>query len=205
MAQRKRRARTSWRRATSSRARWMSGYVVSVRYIALLRGINVGGKTLIKMADLKTCIEALGFDAVSTYIASGNVLFESAERDAAKLEANIERAIEQRFRLPVKVVVLDRAAYAQIVKAIPKSWVGDASLRANVAFVRRGTDAKQVVRELQPDASVEEVKAPLPWGANVGNAIAHRGINKLSLVMRLPASHPRGAMGRPPRGQLLHG
>ena len=137
----------------------MSGYVVSVRYIALLRGINVGGKTLIKMADLKTCIEALGFDAVSTYIASGNVLFESAERDAAKLEANIERAIEQRFRLPVKVVVLDRAAYARIVKAIPKSWVGDASLRANVAFVRRGTDAKQVVRELQPDASVEEVKA----------------------------------------------
>ena len=103
------------------------------------------------MADLKTCIEALGFDAVSTYIASGNVLFESAERDAAKLEANIERAIEQRFRLPVKVVVLDRAAYARIVKAIPKSWVGDASLRANVAFVRRGTDAKQVVRELQPD------------------------------------------------------
>jgi uncharacterized protein (DUF1697 family) len=127
--------------------------------IALLRGINVGGKTLIKMADLKTCIGALGFDAVSTYIASGNVLFESTERDAAKLEANIERAIERRFRLPVKVVVLDRAAYVRIVKAIPKSWVGDASLRANVAFVRRGTDAKQVVRELQPDAAVEEVKA----------------------------------------------
>jgi uncharacterized protein (DUF1697 family) len=154
-----RRARASSRRATSSRARSMSGYVVFVRYIALLRGINVGGKTLIKMADLKTCIEALGFDVVSTYIASGNVLFESAERNAATLEAKIERAIEQRFRLPVKVVILDRAAYSRIVKAIPKSWVGDASLRANVAFVRRGTDAKQVVRELQPDAAVEEVKA----------------------------------------------
>lgn len=130
-----------------------------MRYVALLRGINVGGRTLVKMGDLKTCVEELGLDDVSTYIASGNVLFESGERDAAKLEARIERAIEQRFGLPVKVVVLNRAAYARIVKAIPDPWIGDASLRANVAFVRRGTDAKQVVRELEPDAAVEEVKA----------------------------------------------
>ena len=130
-----------------------------MRYVALLRGINVGGKTLIKMEDLKACIEALGLDGVSTYIASGNVLFETSQRSAAKLEAKIESAIERRFQLPVKVVVLDRAAYGRIVKAIPKSWVGDESLRANVAFVRRGIDARQVVRELKPDAAVEEVKA----------------------------------------------
>jgi len=129
-----------------------------VRYVALLRGINVGGKTLIKMADLRTCVEQVGLEDVSTFIASGNVLFESATRDAAKLETTIERAIEQRFELPVKVVVLDRAAYGRIVKAIPKSWVGDESVRANVAFVRRGTDAKQVVRDLDPDPAVEEVK-----------------------------------------------
>jgi uncharacterized protein (DUF1697 family) len=137
----------------------VSKYGVCVRYVALLRGINVGGKTLVKMTDLKTCIEELGFDEVSTYIASGNVLFESRERNAAKLERKIEHAIEEQFGLPVKVVVLGRAVYARIVKAIPKSWVGDESLRANVAFVRRGTDAKRVVRELQPDAAIEEVKA----------------------------------------------
>ena len=130
-----------------------------MRYVALLRGINVGGNTLIKMADLKTCVEELGLDDVSTYIASGNVLFESGRRDAAKLETEIERAIEKRFELPVKVVVLDRTALARIVKAVPKSWVGDESLRANVAFVRRGTDARRVVRELEPDRRVEEVKA----------------------------------------------
>jgi uncharacterized protein (DUF1697 family) len=130
-----------------------------VRYVALLRGINVGGKTLIKMADLKTCVEELGLENISTYIASGNVLFDGPARNAAKLERTIEGAIEQRFRLPVKVVVLDRAGYARIVKAIPKSWVGDETLRANVAFVRRGIDVKQVVRELEPDAAVEEVKA----------------------------------------------
>jgi uncharacterized protein (DUF1697 family) len=130
-----------------------------MRYVALLRGINVGGKTLIKMADLKECVESLGFDDVSTYIASGNVLFASEERDTAKLERKIEGAIEKRFHLPVKVVVLDRAAYARIVKAIPKAWLGDETLRANVAFVRRGTEAKQVVRDLEPDPAVEEVKA----------------------------------------------
>jgi uncharacterized protein (DUF1697 family) len=130
-----------------------------VRYVALLRGINVGGKTLIKMAELKACIEELGFENVSTYIASGNVLFESGERDAAKLQRKIERAIEKQFELPVKVLVLDRARYGRIVKAIPKAWIGDPSLRVNVAFVRRGTDAKQAVRELRPDPAIEEIKA----------------------------------------------
>ena len=129
-----------------------------MRYVALLRGINVGGRTLVKMADLKACFEQLGFDDVSTYIASGNVLFESGD-DAAGLATTIEAAIEQRFELPVKVVVLDRASYARIVKAIPKPWIGDGTLRANVAFVRRGTDAKAVVRDLEPDPAVEEVKA----------------------------------------------
>jgi uncharacterized protein (DUF1697 family) len=133
--------------------------VPPLRYVALLRGINVGGKTLIKMADLKACIEAVGLDDVSTYIASGNVLFESSRRDRAKLEGEIERAVEQRFGLPVKVVVLDRASYARIVRAIPTTWVGDAAVRANVAFVRRGTDAKRVVGKLRPDPEVEEVKA----------------------------------------------
>lgn len=45
------------------------------RYLALLRGINVGGKNIIKMADLKACFESLGFADVVTYIQSGNVLF----------------------------------------------------------------------------------------------------------------------------------
>jgi len=130
-----------------------------VRYVALLRGINVGGKTLIKMADLKTSFEDLGFGEVSTYIASGNVLFETGEDDAAKLATKIEGAVEQRFKLAVKVVVLDRKAYARIVKAIPKPWIGDGTVRANVAFVRPGTDAKAVVGELEPDPAIEQVKA----------------------------------------------
>ena len=130
-----------------------------MRYLGLLRGINVGGKTLIKMGDLRACVEALGFDHVSTYIASGNVLFESEVQDVAEVERRIERAIEERFALSVKVVVLGRAAYARIVKAIPRAWIGRDEMRANVAFVRRGTDARRVVSELQPDPAIEEVIA----------------------------------------------
>ncbi len=129
-----------------------------MRYVALLRGINVGGKTLIKMADLRACVEQLGFDDVSTYIASGNVLF-ATDGDANRLADTIEHAIEERFELPVKVVVLDRPAYGRVVKAIPKAWIGDDAVRANVAFVRPGTDAKEVVGELDPDPAIEEVKA----------------------------------------------
>jgi uncharacterized protein (DUF1697 family) len=132
---------------------------VRVRYVALLRGINVGGKTLIRMAELRACVEALGLDDVSTYIASGNVLFDAEGRDAAELEGAIERAIEDRFALPVKVVVLDRPAYARIVSAIPEAWKRDPALRANVAFARRGTDPRRAVAELAPDPAVEEVTA----------------------------------------------
>ena len=130
-----------------------------MRYVALLRGINVGGKTLVKMADLRACVGTLGLDDVSTFIASGNLLFTTGRRDCAALQREIETAIETQFALPVKVVLLDRPAYARIVKAIPKHWIGDESVRANVAFVRRGTDAKKVVAELEPDPAVEEVKA----------------------------------------------
>ena len=119
----------------------------------------MGGRTLVKMADLKTCFEELGFDGVSTYIASGNVLFASDEDDTAKLATTIEAAIEQRFEMPVKVVVLDQEAYARIVEAIPEPWIGDGTLRANVAFLRRGIDARHVVRQLEPDAAIEEVMA----------------------------------------------
>ena len=155
--------------------------MASKRYVALLRGINVGGKTLIKMADLRTCLEAAGLENVSTYIASGNVLFETRGRDAADLEAAIERAIEDRFALPVKVVVLDRAAYGRIVAAIPESWALDPTVRANVAFARRGTDAKRVVAELDPDPAIDEVIAvdgAILWATKL-DALNRSAIRKL--------------------------
>ena len=66
------------------------------RYVALLRGINVGGNNMIKMADLKACFEDGGFTDVSTYIQSGNVLF-TATGAASAIPAEVERILRSSF------------------------------------------------------------------------------------------------------------
>jgi uncharacterized protein (DUF1697 family) len=132
-----------------------------VRYVALLRGINVGGNALIRMADLKECVESLGHGAVRTYIASGNVLFESAERSGAKLDAQLERAIEHAFGLPVRVVVRSRAEMETIAARLPQDWVADTALRVSVAFLLRGNDARKVASGLKPKDGIDRlVTAP---------------------------------------------
>ena len=65
------------------------------RYVALLRGINVGGKNLIRMPALKAAFEAAGFEDVSTYIQSGNVLFSSPSRSAKRLTEEIEALLAE--------------------------------------------------------------------------------------------------------------
>jgi uncharacterized protein (DUF1697 family) len=72
-----------------------------VTYVALLRGINVGGKTSINMARLKECFEEQGFLNVKTYINSGNVIFNTSSSVTVKLEQKIEKAIIVNFNFPV--------------------------------------------------------------------------------------------------------
>jgi uncharacterized protein (DUF1697 family) len=132
-----------------------------VRYVALLRGVNVGGNAIIKMADLKACVGALGHGDVRTYIASGNVLFESGERDGAKLDAQLERAIARQFGLPVRVVVRGGAEIRRIAERVPDAWLDDSELRVTVAYLLRGNDARAVSRQLTPRAGIDElVTAP---------------------------------------------
>ena len=68
------------------------------QYLVLLRGINVGGKNIIKMADLKASFEEMGFSSVVTYIQSGNVLFQSEEKDKALLTTKVEKGLSKRFQ-----------------------------------------------------------------------------------------------------------
>ncbi|HWI64261.1 MAG TPA: DUF1697 domain-containing protein [Symbiobacteriaceae bacterium] len=87
-------------------------------FIALLRGINVGGHKLVKMAELKRTFEALGFSRVQTYIQSGNVVFEAAE-DEASLRRRIEQAIEAAFGFAVPTVLRTAQALEAIVADCP--------------------------------------------------------------------------------------
>ena len=88
-------------------------------HVALLRGINVGGRNKVPMADLREVVASLGHTGVSTYIQSGNVLFDTADTDTAGVAAALEAAIAERFGIRASVVVLTRDDLAKILAANP--------------------------------------------------------------------------------------
>ncbi|HEY1389215.1 MAG TPA: DUF1697 domain-containing protein [Ktedonobacterales bacterium] len=87
-------------------------------YSALLRGINVGGHRLIKMADLKAMFEALGFGAAQTYIQSGNVVFQADEAEQP-LRERIEQRIAATFGFPVVVALRTHDELARVISDCP--------------------------------------------------------------------------------------
>jgi uncharacterized protein (DUF1697 family) len=128
-----------------------------VKYVALLRGINVGGNAIIKMAELKACVAELGHANVRTYIASGNVLFESPARSGARLEGAFERAIERTFGHSVRVVVRSRMEIEKIAARVPAEWIGDDAHRVSVAYLMREAGARTVARGLKPKPGIDEL------------------------------------------------
>ena len=90
-------------------------------HIALLRGINVGGRNKVSMADLRAVVAGLGHTGVATYIQSGNVVFSTAENDIAALAAGLEEAIASAFGTQVRVVVISRDELAQVMRDNPYS------------------------------------------------------------------------------------
>lgn len=88
-------------------------------YLALLRGINVSGKKLIKMEDLRKYFEAAGYTNVKTYIQSGNVVFASSGKDKGKLATAIEALIEAKYGFDVSVFVIDKKGLEKAVDKNP--------------------------------------------------------------------------------------
>jgi uncharacterized protein (DUF1697 family) len=90
-----------------------------MRYIALLRGINVGGNTMIKMADLKSSFEELGFKNVVSYINSGNLAFDAAKAGEEKLCAKVENAVEKMVGRTVDVMVREQKDIERVIAGNP--------------------------------------------------------------------------------------
>lgn len=91
------------------------------RYVALLRGINVGGKNKVPMADLREAFDAAGFEAVETYIQSGNVVFDS-DRARDELEPAVETLMADDFDIPVVVVVRSHQQMHNVVTKAPDGF-----------------------------------------------------------------------------------
>ena len=90
-----------------------------ITYIALLRGINVGGKNLIPMAGLRAMAEKLGYQEPKTLLQSGNMVFSAEEKDPAVVERNLEAAIATHFGKEIKVLIRSAADWAAIIAANP--------------------------------------------------------------------------------------
>ncbi len=116
---------------------------MTTSYVAMLRGINVGGKTKVSMADLRAALADMGLDDVSTYIQSGNVLFRSSISPAT-LPTAIEQAIDGAFGLAVKVVLRTSGQLAGVVKHNPLTTGGRDLTKLHVTFLASKPAAARV-------------------------------------------------------------
>lgn len=137
-----------------------------MRYIALLRGINVGGNTMIKMAELKTSFEELGFANVATYINSGNLAFDHEMQKPARskgtsalaaeshIVAMLESAIEKRFGKQIPVMVREQADIARIIANNPFDGQFESHKEMHVLFLK----------EEMPEDKLDQLLAAAPDG-----------------------------------------
>ena len=118
------------------------------RFLALLRGLNVGGQNVIRKHDLVRCFQDLGFDSVRTYIQSGNVLFHAGESRVTALTRAVEAALSERLSNQVRAVVLTRTRYRAVVASAPDDWGRDDDRKHNAAFTLRGVTPRRVIEQL---------------------------------------------------------
>jgi uncharacterized protein (DUF1697 family) len=158
------------------------------RYVALLRGINVGGNNLIKMTALKACFEQSGFQKVSTYIASGNVIFESAEKGPA-LVTKIEKLLGETFGYQASVVLRSDKQLRAVVADAPAGYGEQpAKYRYDVIFLKDPLKAAAAMAAVKKVITKEGVDQLWP-GAGVlytSRLTARATSSQLSRVVGLP-------------------
>lgn len=149
-----------------------------MKYIAFLRGINVGGNNKVEMSKLKKMFEDTGYTNVRTYINSGNIIFESPEIDTKKLNSEIEKAIKAKFKFEVKALIRTDKDLKKLCKLIPSTWKNDTKQKTDVLFLWDAFNKKSTLDTLLPKPGVDNVKY-IP-GAIVWN-IQRRNYNKSAL------------------------
>ncbi len=136
----------SERKQTRTRAR---------RYVAFLRGINVGGHKKVAMADLRACVSALGFENVTTLLNSGNVVFESTATDQPAITRKIEAAIEATFGFGVGVILRSVDDIQKMVDATPfKDVRVAADTRLYVTFLKEEPKSALKIPYESPDKTL---------------------------------------------------
>jgi len=124
-----------------------------MRYVALLRGINVTGKNMIKMETLRATFESLGFKNVVSYINSGNLAFDCSKSAEAKLVKKLEGAIKKDFGLSISVMVREQAHIADVLANNPFDSQYETHKQMHMLFMRdeMPTEKQAALAEIQTD------------------------------------------------------
>jgi uncharacterized protein (DUF1697 family) len=128
-------------------------------FAILIRGINVGGKNIIPMLELKNCLEALEFSNVVTYIASGNVVLSSDKR-AGEIKAQVEKALPECFKLDrqlIKVLVLTHDQLQAVIANKPVGFGDQPDKYHSDAIFLIGIDADQAMLVFDPREGVDQI------------------------------------------------
>lgn len=143
-----------------------------MQYIILLRGINVGGRT-IKMNELKSCFQSNGYQNVQTVLQTGNVIIDSGEKSITKVQSRIAAELTAAFNYPAKILVITPKQLQDILGSYPFKGP-DLDFHHYVVFTESGFE-KILVKDFGvPDKSMEEVKAGehvVYWRVLKGNTL----------------------------------
>lgn len=158
-----------------------------MRYIALLRGINVGGNNLIPMASLKASFEGLSFTDVVTYIQSGNVLFAAPKQSLPALTGRIERALTQEYGFEMRVVVVSQAQLQALVKNAPQGFGAQPdAFRYDVIFLKAPLTAAEALKGLSVKEGVDTVH-PGKGAIYFSRRVAKLTQSRLNKIIGTPA------------------
>ncbi len=174
------------------------------RYVALLRGINVGGNTMIKMEELRKTFEALGFDRVVSYINSGNLAFDISSTHVSKgsskteveLVSKIETAVENDFGKAIKVMIRAQKEIERILANNPYDGEFSSHKEMHVLFLNEELSQEKaaLLRGMAPEAerftvAGREIYCHLPMG--VADSVMGRGSFEKKLKIAVTARNWR--------------
>jgi uncharacterized protein (DUF1697 family) len=153
--------------------------------VALLRGINVGGRNRVAMADLRAAVETGGYAAVRTHIQSGNVLFDT-DAPRSGLENEIEALLERRLGLPIAVVVRSHRQLRNVVERAPDGFGATPDLHhSDVIFLKQPLTPERALRVVELRDGVDAVW-PGPGALYFGRLSERRTQSRMSAIVGTP-------------------
>lgn len=150
-------------------------------YVALLRGINVGGNNKVDMKELKKGLEQAGMLSVQTYINSGNIVFAEDNHGKEELSPLLEAVILKHFDLDIKVLVYSFNDFQQIAASIPEDWTNDKEMKSDVWFLWDAVDDESVLKNVAIKPEIDRVKyipGAILWSVDK-DQVTKSGISKV--------------------------